>query len=106
MVDTAKLTGERLGEFERDQEESNRRYDRAFEVVLSHTSVLELEEFWKLLPPTVNARTRTASHADFEFSNPIFDGGSAQESADRGRGWSKGAVQELADLGESQDIVM
>jgi hypothetical protein len=42
------LTGDRLVECDRDREESNRRYDEAFKVVLSHTSTLELHEFWKL----------------------------------------------------------
>ena len=49
MVDTARLSGERLAEFERDRHESNRRYDYAFSVVLSHTSALELQEFSKLV---------------------------------------------------------
>eukprot|EP00935_MAST-01C_sp_MAST-1C-sp1_P002222 g2222.t1 len=48
VVDTAKLRGDRRAEFERDREESNRRYDHAFAVVLSHTSAVELEEFWRL----------------------------------------------------------
>ena len=48
VVDTAKLRGDRLAEFERDRVESNRRYDHAFAVVLSHTSAMELREFWKL----------------------------------------------------------
>ena len=38
VVDTSTLRGERLDEFELDRRESNRRYDRAFQVVLSHTS--------------------------------------------------------------------
>ena len=49
MVNTARLSGERLDQFERDREESNRRYDYAFSVVLSHTSALELQEFSKLV---------------------------------------------------------
>ena len=32
VVDTPALTGDRLAEFERDREESNRRYDYAFQV--------------------------------------------------------------------------
>ena len=55
MVDTAKLTGERLEEFETDKAESNRRYDHAFSVVLSHTSTMELQEFWRLF--TIGSRT-------------------------------------------------
>ena len=54
MVDTSKLVGERLAEFEQDRAESNRRYDHAFSVVLSHTSALELQEFSKLMG--LNAR--------------------------------------------------
>ena len=37
IVDTAGLTGERLAEYDRDRTESNRRYDEAFKVVLSHS---------------------------------------------------------------------
>ena len=55
MVDTARLSGERLAEFETDKAESNRRYDHAFSVVLSHTSTMELQEFWRLF--TIGSRT-------------------------------------------------
>ena len=80
MVDTARLSGERLAEFERDREESNRRYDLAFQVVLSHTSSIELDEFWRLF---------STSMASEVHSNPIE------------RGWSKSAIGgEGADLGD------
>ena len=55
MVDTAKLRGERLAEFERDRVESNRRYTHAFDVVLSHTPAAELLEFWKLFTSSARA---------------------------------------------------
>ena len=55
MVDTAKLRGERLAEFERDRVESNRRYTHAFDVVLSHTPAVELLEFWKLFTSSARA---------------------------------------------------
>ena len=42
--------GERLAEFEQDQSESNRRYDSAFEVVLSHTPAAQLRDFSRLFP--------------------------------------------------------
>ena len=48
--DTSKLTGKRLVEFEQDRKESNRRYDEAFNIVLSHTPDIELREFWQLFP--------------------------------------------------------
>ena len=48
VVDTTKLHGKRRDEFERDQAESNRRYDQAFSIVLAHTSPIELREFWRL----------------------------------------------------------
>ena len=43
------LEGEQLAEYERDMQESNRRFDQAFRQVLSHTSALELQEFGKLV---------------------------------------------------------
>jgi hypothetical protein len=49
IVDTAGLVGERLAEYDRDRTESNRRYNEAFKAVLSHTSALERQEFWKIL---------------------------------------------------------
>ena len=48
MIDCDNLEGERLAEYERDMQESNRRFDQAFRQVLSHTSQLELREFGKL----------------------------------------------------------
>ena len=89
MVDTAKLGGARsrsksnarLAEFERDREESNRRYDHAFKVVLSYTSALELQEFNKLVGlgegvSVADERSWSKCSVDsphavhFEFSNP------------------------------------
>ena len=46
VADTTKLEGSELAEFEQDREESNRRYNEAFDVVLSHTSTDELDAFW------------------------------------------------------------
>ena len=72
MVDTARLSGKRLAEFERDREESNRRYDHAFNVVLSHTSAIELKEFWRLFAAT-SAITLDPHDTDFAFhSNPTM----------------------------------
>ena len=48
VVATDSLEGEELAEYERDMQESNRRFDQAFRQVLSHTSQLELREFGKL----------------------------------------------------------
>ena len=42
------MEGKELAEYERDMQESNRRFDQAFRQVLSHTSELELREFGKL----------------------------------------------------------
>ena len=87
MVDTAKLSGERLAEFERDREESNRRYDHAFEVVLSHTSAVELEEFWRLF-------ATSSGTLDPHDANPAFHSNPMAE------GWSKSVVGgEVTDLG-------
>ena len=81
MVDTARLSGERLADFELDREESNRRYDHAFAVVLSHTSAVELDEFWRLFS--------TTSVASEVHSNPM------------GKGWSNSVLGgEGADIGE------
>lgn len=46
VVDTSDLEGERREEFQQDLQESKRRYDCAFESVLSHTSqvVREIEQ--------------------------------------------------------------
>jgi hypothetical protein len=64
IVDIAGLTGDRLAECDRDRNESNRRYNEAFKVVLSHTSALELQEFWKLfaIKPSDGYRTETGMH--------------------------------------------
>ena len=88
MVDTARLSGERLAGFERDREESNRRYDHAFNVVLSHTSAVELEEFWRLF--ATSSIMLDPHDADTAFhSNPMA------------KGWSKSVVGgEGADLGD------
>ena len=85
MVDTAKLRGERLAEFEREREESNRRYDQAFAVVLSHTSAVELEEFWHLFSTDVTSD----QHDDAQNNDSVV------------RAWSKSAVGGgSAELGE------
>ena len=46
MVDTATLSPEKQAEFENDKRESNRRYDAAFDEVLSHTTEAEWSTFW------------------------------------------------------------
>ena len=46
VVDTAKLSPAKQAEFEADKQESNRRYDAAFDEVLAHTSDAELSAFW------------------------------------------------------------
>ena len=96
MVDTAKLRGDRLAEFERDREESNRRYDHAFRVVLSHTSAVELEEFWQLFSSSTDQlegggsaegeRGKGAAASDhFGFENPMTSrGGSSTLAAGGG----------------------
>eukprot|EP00935_MAST-01C_sp_MAST-1C-sp1_P000111 g111.t1 len=48
VIDCDNLEGEQLAEYERDMQESNRRFDQAFRQVLSHTSQFELQEFGKL----------------------------------------------------------
>ena len=73
MVDTSKLVGERLAEFEQDRAESNRRYDHAFSVVLSHTSAIELEEFWRLLSPA-KALEPPDGGGTISVSNPVVGG--------------------------------
>ena len=72
MIDTAGLSGDQLAEFERDRQESNRRYDESFEVVLSHTSAVELEEFWTLFGSSKPEAPLESKAAAFEFSNPIL----------------------------------
>ena len=90
VVDTARLSGERLAEFERDREESNRRYNYAFGVVLSHTSALELQEFSKLVGlgdgVSVAGEARTgsgsSSPAEGQFhTNPMAADGEWRRSA-------------------------
>ena len=46
VVDMANLSPAKQAEFEADKQESNRRYDAAFEEVLAHTSDAELSAFW------------------------------------------------------------
>jgi hypothetical protein len=65
IVDTTKLEGERLTELERDLKESNRRYTQAYQVVLSHTSAIELHAFWKLFPTNDDGAD---AHMDLGFS--------------------------------------
>ena len=111
MVDTARLSGERLADFELDREESNRRYDHAFEVVRSRTSRVELDEFWRLfsapsmtLAPHADATSGTPVDAEegikrvagirkkrshFGQSNPMFQAGvSAMEGSSLGAVYS------------------
>ena len=80
MVDTTKLNGNRRAEFERDREESNRRYDHAFRVVLSHTSSYELKEFWRLFstsqqepnnPAGGDSWSASRKGSKFDISNPM-----------------------------------
>ena len=90
VVDTAKLSGERLVDFERDREESNRRYNHAFKVVLSHTSADELQEFSKLVglvdgvSVVAEARTESGSSSPAEghfHTNPMAADGEWRRSA-------------------------
>ena len=74
MVDTSKLVGERLAEFEQDRAESNRRYGHAFSVVLSHTSAIELEEFWRLLSPAKALEPPDGGITISERRNPMVGG--------------------------------
>ena len=46
VADMAKLSPAKQAEFEADKQESNRRYDAAFDEVLAHTSDAELSAFW------------------------------------------------------------
>ena len=46
VVDTAKVSPEKQEEFEEDKQESNRRYNAAFDQVLLHTTDAELNAFW------------------------------------------------------------
>ena len=97
MVDTAKLRGERLAEFERDRVESNRRYTHAFDVVLSHTPAAELLEFWKLFTSSARASmhidlgegTTSGINADPSLMhvNPIvMKGSNGQEQVAKSKG--------------------
>ena len=104
MVDTAKLTGERLAEFDRDRKESNRRYDHAFQVVLSHTSAVELEEFWRLFSkPTA----LDGDQVTFAFSNPILAdaGGRGPAPSEDGPAALVGSASASGD-GEQQQRVL
>ena len=83
VADKTELRGERLAEFNRDREESNRRYNNAFEVVLSHTSAVELEEFRKLFArPTTSEADKVdsagpAEAADTTYENPMLEASTA-----------------------------
>jgi hypothetical protein len=46
-VNVKRLQPEQKLEYNQDVRESNRRYNRAFSTVLSHTTDTELEAFWK-----------------------------------------------------------
>ena len=77
VVDTAALGGEAAAEFEADKAESNRRYDEAFDAVLTHTSEAELEAFWA--PFGLAAGTKGSSNSSSSgdgnviiSSNPIW----------------------------------
>ena len=79
-MDTSSLVGERLAEFERDRAESNRRYNHAFQVVLSHTSVVELDEFWRLFA-TASDQGLGGDETDLDFvgENPMALSGKTNE---------------------------
>ena len=100
IVDTAGLTGERLAEYDRDRTESNRRYDEAFKVVLSHTSALELQEFWKLfaMKPSDGAAQSDGPTAGQEeggyHTNPVAD----EVEGERSSGRNTGFVRNIARL--------
>ena len=96
------LEGEQLAEYERDMQESNRRFDQAFRQVLSHTSALELQEFGKLVGLGSGVRwladpdTTSAAHAQ---EQAVGTGGVATEQFHTNpmagaEGWRTGAVKD------------
>ena len=78
VVDTEKLSGERRADFERDRRESNRRYDHAFQVVLSHTSSMELQEFWRLFMITPSTSINIELGAGASLSDADMHGDARQ----------------------------
>ena len=97
MVDTARLSGERLAEFERDRHESNRRYDYAFSVVLSHTSALELQEFSKLVGLGDGSHWLTDSGTAAGSQAPAQASGTEHFQTNpmaEAEGWRTGAVKD------------
>jgi hypothetical protein len=63
VVKTSALAGGRRAEFERDKVESNRRYDMAFDLVLSHTTPAEQEAFWRPFGVGVEGDKRSGASA-------------------------------------------
>eukprot|EP00935_MAST-01C_sp_MAST-1C-sp1_P002848 g2848.t1 len=111
VVDTPALSGDRLAEFERDREESNRRYDYAFQVVLSHTSSVELNAFWSIFggehhqhdhasvgAGTAGAGAVGAGRAPLFHTNPMTASAGAGAGSSPGTGsgtdWSAASVRD------------
>ena len=77
MVDTATLSPEKQAEFEKDKRESNRRYDAAFDEVLSHTTEAEWSTFWAAFGEIGAAIQRSTQQlsttsSGVGFTNPIL----------------------------------
>jgi hypothetical protein len=72
-VDHTALQGDKQAEYKRDKAESNRRYDTAFEVVLSRTSPVELSDFIALFNDQTNGQDEIIGEPTFTTSNPMLD---------------------------------
>ena len=85
MVDTAKLSPAKQAEFEADKQESNRRYDAAFDEVLAHTSDAELSAFWSAFGAESRDKAWTTITLQPQ-SNPMHDNVAKAEGAAASRG--------------------
>jgi len=79
-VDTAKLSPTKQAEFEADKQESNRRYDAAFDEVLAHTSEAELSAFWSAFGAETRDKAWTMAMLQPQ-SNPLHDNVAKAEGA-------------------------
>ena len=79
-VDTAKLSPTKQAEFEADKQESNRRYDAAFDEVLAHTSDAELSAFWSAFGAESRDKAWTTITLQPQ-SNPMHDNVAKAEGA-------------------------
>ena len=96
VVDTEILTSDKREEYEADLQESNRRYDQAFNAVLSHTSKVELESFWGSFG---SPDATCLSGLNLYLSNPLHDqangmsSSKSQPAEDKlGTGWKVGKL--------------